>query len=131
MKAETFKKFIKQAVKEAIQEELKDILLEAVKSNKQPLQEFDQSRSLPPTKGTGNVQSLKDKYLATVDHDTPVSPIDAKKKYMEILNETAKGPVSGFDGEFQLVGSTDTISEGSALPQGQLPIDKIMGLIKG
>ncbi len=39
MNTDTLKKIIKSAVKEAIQEELKDILLEAVKSNKQSINE--------------------------------------------------------------------------------------------
>ena len=39
MKASEFKKLIKEAVKEVIQEELRDILLEAVKSPKQIVRE--------------------------------------------------------------------------------------------
>ncbi len=39
MKTDALKKLIKEAVKEAIQDELKNILLEAVKSNKQPIKE--------------------------------------------------------------------------------------------
>jgi phage baseplate assembly protein W len=39
MKPSEFKKLIKESVREAIQEELKDILLEAIKSNKQPITE--------------------------------------------------------------------------------------------
>ena len=39
MKLNELKKVIKQSVKEAIQEEMKDILLEAVRSSKQPIQE--------------------------------------------------------------------------------------------
>ena len=39
MKQSEFKKLIKESVREAIQEELKDILLEAVKGNKQSIVE--------------------------------------------------------------------------------------------
>ena len=39
MKSTDFKKIIKEAVREAIQEELKDILLEAVRSPKQVVRE--------------------------------------------------------------------------------------------
>jgi hypothetical protein len=39
MKSTDFKKIIKEAVREAIQEELKDILLEAVKAPKQVVRE--------------------------------------------------------------------------------------------
>ena len=39
MKPSELKSFIKEAVREAIQEELKDILLEAVRAPKLPIQE--------------------------------------------------------------------------------------------
>jgi hypothetical protein len=39
MKPSELKSFIKEAVREAIQEELKDILLEAVRAPKAPIQE--------------------------------------------------------------------------------------------
>ena len=39
MKTDIFKKIIKEAVKEVFQEEMRDILLEAVRSNKQPVNE--------------------------------------------------------------------------------------------
>ena len=71
MKATDFKKLIKEAVREVIQEELKDILLEALKSPKQIVRE---SYS-PPS--------------------TPAQPayappsIDFRSKYAEALGETA------------------------------------------
>jgi CMP-N-acetylneuraminic acid synthetase len=75
MKADIFKKLIKEAVREAIQEEMKDLLLEAVRSNKQPIREsFDsETRTL-----NFNTNSLP-----------PRSPIDTKKAYMDILGEMA------------------------------------------
>jgi len=47
MKQNELKDLIKVAVREAIQEELKDILLEAVKSNKQPVNESYQVPLVP------------------------------------------------------------------------------------
>jgi hypothetical protein len=69
MKANDFKKIIKEAVREAIQEELKDILLEAVRSPKQIIKES----YTPPT--------------STPSYAPP--SIDFRSKYAEVLGETA------------------------------------------
>ena len=113
MKPSELKNLIKVAVKEAIQEELKDILLEAVRGNKQPIQE-SHDRTLSFT--TQNIQ-----------HQQPKSPVDTKKAYMDILGEMAQGPKSGFEGEFKVRGSVDPIN--GSLPEGQLGLDQIMNLI--
>jgi len=120
MKTDILKKLIKEAVKEAIAEELKDILLEAVKSNKQPITE-------------SNISDMKTLNFTTksIPHQTPKSNMDTKKAYMDILGEMAQGPKSGFDGEFKVRGSVNTMSEGSSLPDGQLGLDQIMNLING
>ena len=117
MKTDILKKLIKEAVKEAIAEELKDILLEAVKSNKQPINEsFDRTLNF-----TTN----------SIPHQQPSkSPVDSKKAYMEILGEMSQGPKTGLEGEFRVKGPINTMSEGSALPDGQLGLDQIMNLIK-
>ena len=114
MKADIFKKLIKEAVREAIQEEMKDLLLEAVRSNKQPIREsFDsETRTL-----NFNTNSLPSR-----------SPIDTKKAYMDILGEMAQGPKSGLDGEFKLQGPIDPVN--GALPDGQLSLDQIMNLTR-
>ena len=54
MKPSELKSFIKEAVREAIQEELKDILLEAVRAPKLPIQETYQMSPMG-TKGTGEM----------------------------------------------------------------------------
>ena len=118
MKTDTLKALIKEAVKEAIRDELKDILLEAVKSNKQPIKESYQvsdDRTL-----NFNTNSLN-------KFSTP--PVNTKQAYMDILNDIAQGPESGFKGDFKVNGPMNTMSEGSSLPQGQLGLDQIMNLI--
>ena len=117
MKPSEFKKIIKEAVKEAIQEELKDILLEAVRSNKQPITESHRP----------DVKTLSFN-TNSIPHQAP--KINPKQAYMDILGEIAQGPKSGFEGEFKVSGPVNTMSEGSALPEGQLGLDQIMGLIK-
>ena len=71
MKAIDFKKLIKEAVREVIQEELKDILLEALKSPKQIVRESYSPPSTP-----------------TQPAYAPPS-IDFRTKYAEALGETA------------------------------------------
>jgi len=115
MKTDSLKKIIKEAVKEAIQEELKDILLEAVKSNKQPIRE--------------SYQVSDDRTLNFTSNQVPKTPINTKQAYMDILGEMAKGPETGLSGEFKINGPVNTMAEGSALPQGQLGLDQIMNLI--
>lgn len=117
MKTDALKKLIKEAVKEAIQDELKDILLEAVRSNKQPIRE--------------SYQVSDDRTLTFNSNNVPRTPIDTKKAYMDILGDMAKGPETGLSGEFKVNGPMNTMAEGSALPQGQLGLDQIMGLIGG
>jgi hypothetical protein len=114
MKADILKKFIKDAVREAVQEELKDILLEAFKSNKQTIRESN-DRTL-----NFNTNSIP--------HQPASKPsINPKQAYMEILGDIAKGPKSGFEGEFKVQGNVDPIN--GSLPEGQLGLDQIMGLI--
>lgn len=115
MKTDILKKLIKEAVKEAIQDELKDILLEAVKANKQPIKE--------------SYQINNDRTLPFNTNSIPNSPINTKQAYMDILNDMSQSPESGFSGNFKVNGPMNTMSEGSALPQGQLGLDQIMNLI--
>jgi hypothetical protein len=115
MKIDTLKKLIKEAVKEAIQDELKNILLEAVRSNKQPIKE--------------SYQVSDDRTLNFTSNQVPRTPINTKQAYMDILGDMAKGPDTGLTGEFKINGPINTMAEGSALPQGQLGLDQIMNLI--
>jgi len=117
MKTDALKKLIKEAVKEAIQDELKDILLEAVRSNKQPIRE--------------SYQVSDDRTLNFNSNSVPKTSINTKQAYMDILEDMTKGPKTGLEGEFKINGPVNTMSEGSSLPEGQLGLDQIMGLIGG
>lgn len=116
MKTDIFKKLIKEAVREAIQEEMKDLLLEAVKSNKQPINESLDSE----------IRTLNFNSMSLPHKPTPV--INTKQAYMDILSDMAKGPKSGLEGEFKINRNVDIIN--GSLPEGQLGIDQIMNLIK-
>jgi len=113
MKTSELKNIIKEAVKEVFQEEMKDILLEAVRGNKQSINESEMK--------TINFNSN------SLPHRSNPNITNAKQEYMNILGDIAKGPKSGFDGEFKANSNVDTIN--GALPEGQLGIDQIMNLI--
>ncbi len=121
MKANELKKMIKEAVKEAIQDELKEILLEAIKTPKQIVNE---SKLGTPT---SNVAS-------PISSTSPTSLADKRQSYMDIIGETAlnlnSGHAQGFGNKpFNPKGNIDTTSPNGALPEGEVGMDQIMGLM--
>ena len=110
MKSTELKKLIKNAVREAIQEELKDILLEAVKS----------------PKPTTIVESKN------MDVSLPTPSLDSREKYADILNEMSMNFTSkDVPQKFQPQGSMDTTSANGQLPGGDVGMDQIMNLMTG
>ena len=110
MKSTTFKKLIKEAVREVIQEELKDILLEAVRAPKQQVVE--------------NLQSQK------VVEGPAMSSNERRTAYQNILGDmqTSFG-TQDIAQPLQLTGNIDTASPNGQLPQGNVSMDQIMGLM--
>ena len=108
MKLDVLRKIIREEVKGAIQEELKDILLEAVKSPKQPVMEVAPISNNPvPTK----------------------SKEELRESYRNILGDTAANFNSSKVTQPLRVTSTDTASPNGQLPEGDVPMDMIMGLM--
>lgn len=120
MKQSEFKKLIKEAVKEAIDDTLKDILLEAVKSPKPiyaaPITETVMHSN--PTIGTGMTQ------VNAVPSN--MSPEQRRAMYENMLGETAMSFNSNTAQTFRPNGG-DTIN--GALPEGNVSMDQIMGLL--
>jgi hypothetical protein len=106
MKSNDFKKLIKEAVREVIQEELKDILLEALRSPKQIVKES----YTPPT--------------STPSYAPP--SIDFKSKYAEVLGETAMSFTSQNAVPFRPQVS-DPVN--GNLGAGEVGMDQIMSLL--
>jgi len=108
MKLDVLRKIIREEVKGAIQDELKEILLEAVKSNKQPIQE-----SIP----------------------TPSTPTRSKEElresYKNILGDTAATFNTSQISQPLQVTTTDTASPNGKLPDGEVSMDQIMGIMGG
>ncbi len=113
MKLSQLKNIVKEAVKEAIQEEMKDILMEAVRSPKQTV------------------------YKNQVDTSTTQSPLpeNDKVKLRENMMGVLNGMRPGANGTLNAntshvplqVTSTDTMN--GSLPQGEVNMDQIMGLM--
>jgi hypothetical protein len=121
MKVSQLKTIVKEAVQEAIQEEIKDILLEAVRSPKQVVSEYKSTNS-------------------NVAPPSPTNPVAAKTKeeirenYMNVLGGMMPGKEGTLSANtnsmpLQMNGPTDTTSPNGALPQGNVSMDQIMGLM--
>lgn len=120
MKTSELKKLIKDAVQEAIKDELRDILLEAVKANKTstPLMEnqhINFSQQIPNPGSTSNPPTL----------------LDQRKAYADILASMSRnGDTMNFNTQGMGLSHipSDTVSEGSSLPAGDVSLDMIMNL---
>ena len=110
---------IKEAVKEAIGEELREILLEAVK------------------RGDTAPQTVNESATQMRPVDTAASKM-TKEKYASLLNGMAPGADSismnsshaqGFAAPAYSPGGANTTGQGTALPPGEVNMNQIMGLI--
>ena len=110
MKLDVLRKIIREEVKGAIQEELKDILLEAVKSSKPMMHEAQPQIQQQPQAVTKSKEQLRE-------------------SYRNILGDTAANFNSSKVTQPLRVTSTDTASPNGQLPDGDVPMDMIMGLM--
>jgi hypothetical protein len=116
MKISALRKIIREEVKGAIQEELKDILLEAVKSPKQLIPEYKPVES-------------------SISTPTPTNPVASKTRaelregYKNILGETANTFNTSQLQQPLQVTTTDTAGPNGQLPEGNVSMDQIMGLM--
>ena len=125
MKTAELKNLIKDAVREAIQEELKDILLEAVRLPKAPIQETYQMNNL----------------LQPVNIPTTTQPeksyAEKKAMYADMLNEMKTMSFTSNDARsmgvdantLQVAPGMNTMADGTKLPDGNVGLDMIMGLM--
>jgi len=135
MKPSELKSFIKEAVREAIQEELKDILLEAVRAPKLPIQETYQTNNL--------LQPVTVDTTTQVTNSIPQKSATEKRAMVEsIMGDMRRGQdtlsFNSTDARgaginqttLQVAPGMNTSGEGSALPAGNVGLDMIMGLMK-
>jgi hypothetical protein len=120
MKLDILRKIIREEVKGAIQEELKDLLLEAIRSPK-PVVE---TQIYNPTSTTGYISPSTTTSTATISKE------QLRENYRNILGETAASFNTSQVGKpLQLNGSMDTASPNGRLPEGEVPMNMIMGLM--
>jgi hypothetical protein len=111
MKPSEFKKIIKDAVKEAFQEELKEILLEAVKSPKSIVTESRDTYAQPH-----------------IEKPKKLTPSERQAMFGGILNEMQTGGVASTNNiPFRPTGPVDPVN--GSLPEGEVGLDMIMGLM--
>ena len=135
MKPSELKSFIKEAVREAIQEELKDILLEAVRAPKLPIQETYQTNNL--------LQPVTVDTTTQITNSIPQKSATEKRAMVEsIMGDMRRGQdtlsFNSTDARgaginqttLQVAPGMNTSGEGSALPAGNVGLDMIMGLMK-
>ena len=125
MKAQDFKKIIKDAVKEAIQEEIKDILLEAVRSPKAPIQETYQMNNLLQPVNTPTAQPPQ---KSSAEKRAMYESMVNEMKTMSFTSTDARG--MGVDANtLQVAPGMNTMADGTKLPDGNVGLDMIMGLM--
>jgi hypothetical protein len=119
MKLNELRKVIREEVKAAIQEELKDILLEAVRSPKTVVTENNPVQSQP--------QSLPETDKAKL-RENMMGVLDGMKPGQDTLSFNST-QAQGFGGNLQVQPGMNTSGEGAKLPEGNVGLDQIMGLM--
>lgn len=120
MKLDILRKIIREEVKGAIQEELKDLLLEAIRTPKQVVE----TQTYKPSPSTGPGPFIPTTSTATVSRE------QLRENYRNILGETAASFNTSQVGKpLQLTGTMDTASPNGRLPEGEVPMNMIMGLM--
>ena len=122
MKPSELKSFIKEAVREAIQEELKDILLEAVRAPKLPIQETYQ---MSPVAVDTTAPQLPQK-SSTEKRALMESIMGDMRRGQDTLNFTTQNIAAN---TLQITPGMNTSGDGSKLPEGNVGLDMIMDLM--
>jgi hypothetical protein len=126
MKAQDFKRLIKETVKEAIQEELKDILLEAVRTPKIPIQEtYQMNNLLSPVAVDSTTPQIPQK-SATEKRAMMESIMGDMRRGQDTLNFTTQNIAAN---TLQVTPGMNTMGDGTKLPEGNVGLDMIMGLM--
>jgi hypothetical protein len=115
MKTTELKKLIKGAVKEAIQEELKEILLEAVRA--------------PKISGIVSPSPVMEQVTQPQSNVSSLTEEDKREAYKNILGDMASPLNSNSaQGQFQPQSGYDPAN--GSLPGGSVGMDQIMGLMQ-
>ena len=110
MKQNEFKKMIKEAVREVFQEEMKELLLEAVRSPKAVVTE-----TVQPTQ-----------------YNKPTIPVDIKRNLRSMIGgefDTTIGANSSMMQPAYTPPPINTTGDGSSLPPGEVSLNQILGIM--
>ena len=134
MKTAELKNLIKEAVREAIQEELKDILLEAVRAPKAPIIETPVGVGGYGTVTTGTPLPAQPSATSAAEKRAMMESImgDMRRGQDTLSFNSADARGMGITANtLQVAPGMNTTGEGSKLPEGNVGLDMIMGLMKG
>ncbi len=120
---------LKTIVKEAIQEEMKDILMEAVRSPKQTVYENRMGTPTTDVAAPGPMNPVMQTSLPENDR------VKLKENMMGVLNgmlPSNNGTINANSSDIpmQVTPGMDTMSQKGGLPEGNVSMDQIMGLMK-
>jgi len=122
MKLSQLKSIVKDAVKEAIQEEMKDILIEAVRAPKSVV--YENNKTTPTPMNPVIQQPMPD--------DKRMAMKENIQNVLGSMMPGANGTLSATTANVPLqMGSGDTTSPNGSLPNGNVSMDQIMGLMSG
>jgi len=127
MKLSQLKTIVKEAVKEAIQEEMKDILIEAVRAPKSVV--YENSMGIPNT-NIGTPGPMNPVAQQKMPEDKRMAMKENIQSVLGSMMPGANGTLSATTANVPLqMGSGDTTSPNGSLPQGSVSMDQIMGLM--
>ena len=123
------KQAVKEAVKEAIQEEMKDILMEAIRT---PKQTFYENRMGTPTTDIAPPSKMNPIAQTPMSTDNRMVMRENIQSVLGSMMPNANGTLSANTNNIplQMSGLMDTASPNGSLPQGDVSMDQIMGLMK-
>ena len=121
MKTSVFKQLIKEAVKEVFQEEMKSILLEAIRAPKTIVNESLRDPYVKPSKNT---------YAQPhIENPRTLSSEERRAMFGNIIENMSGNPtITTNDMTTFVPRSVDAVN--GSLPEGNVGLDQIMGLMK-
>tara|TARA_R110000782_G_scaffold3273_6_gene12134 strand:- start:1571 stop:1957 length:387 start_codon:yes stop_codon:yes gene_type:complete len=127
MKLSQLKTIVKEAVKEAIQEEMKDILMEAVRAPRQTVYE---NRMGTPTTNVAAPSPLNPTMQTPMPEDSRMAMRENIQSVLGSMMPGANGTLSANTNSMplQLNGPVDNTN--GSLPTGDVSMDQILGLMK-
>lgn len=129
MKLNQLKTIVKEAVREAIQEEMKDVLMEAVRA---PRQTVVERITATPSTDPGTPSPLNPVMQTSLPETDKLKLRENMMSVLDGMRPGANGTISANTNSRPLqMGSMDTTSPNGQLPQGEVPMDMITNIMKG